>query len=59
MRMATLYNLPRDVVKTIMNNHVEAQLAAPAFSRLWHHAQTVIDVCSAILRSPKDDETGN
>jgi hypothetical protein len=57
--MATLYNLPRDVVKTIMDNHVEAQLAAPAFSRLWHHAQTVIDVCSAILRSPKDDETGN
>jgi len=59
MRLATLYTLPKDVVKTILDNHVEAQLGMKAFSRLWQQTQDLIDICSAILRSPADDETGN
>ena len=59
MRLATLYSLPKDVVKTIMENQMEAQLGMKAFSRLWQQTQDVIDICGAIIRSPKDDETGN
>jgi len=59
MRLAELHTLPKEVVQTILENHQEAQLASKAFSRIWQQAQDVIDICSAILRSPKDDETGN
>ena len=59
MRIAELHTLPKEAVRAILENHEYSQLYVPAFSKLWHQAQVVIDVCSAILRSPVDDETGH
>jgi hypothetical protein len=46
-------------VRAILENHEYSQLYMPAFSKLWHQTQVIIDVCYAILRSPVDDETGH
>jgi hypothetical protein len=59
MRIAELHTLPKDTVRAILENHEYSQLYMPAFSKIWHQTQVVIDVCKAILRSPVDDETGH
>jgi hypothetical protein len=59
MRIAELHTLPKHTVRAILENHEYSQLYMPAFSKLWHQTQVIIDVCYAILRSPVDDETGH
>ena len=59
MRLASLYTLPKDVVQTILENNLEAMRSMKPFSQLWQQTQNVVDICSAIVRSPMDDESGN
>ncbi len=44
MRIAELHTLPRHTVRAILENHEYSQLYMPAFSRLWHQTQVIIDV---------------
>ena len=59
MRLATLFTLPKETVNTILENNLESMRTMKPFTQIWQQTQNVVDICSAIIRSPKDDETGN
>jgi hypothetical protein len=59
MRLATLYTLPKETVKTILENNLASMKGMKPFTQIWQQTQNVVDICNAIVRSPVDDESGN
>jgi hypothetical protein len=59
MRLAELHTLPKSAVKAILDSNLASMKVMKPFSEIWKMTQNVVDICSAILRTPVDDETGN